>query len=172
MKNFALLFFVLFLITGCNKLSRSPLDDIAWIEGEWQRTFNETTQVERWQRDSNHYEGRKIFVNSHDSTVMDYMRIYEKNNVLILEDIMAESNIKTDFLMLEANSDSVVFENPKHNFPKRIVYRRIGTDSLELSVIGTAHEVFKSATFKFGRSGNQGKELACTTPFPHVLSRQ
>ena len=41
------------------------------------------------------------------------------------------------FVAIAATSDSVVFENPEHDYPQRVGYRRIGSDSVLAWIDGT-----------------------------------
>ena len=42
----------------------------------------------------------------------------------------------TDFKLTRATSGEVVFENPDHDFPKRIIYRKTGDDAITASIDG------------------------------------
>ena len=39
-----------------------------------------------------------------------------------------------DFKLVQAGDDYVEFANPEHDFPQRIVYRRVTPDTLEITV--------------------------------------
>lgn len=51
------------------------------------------------------------------------------------------------FVASVASADSVVFENPAHDFPQRVGYRRIGTDSVLAWIDGTSEG--KKQRFEF-----------------------
>jgi len=53
----------------------------------------------------------------------------------------------TDFKLTRASATEAVFENPQHDFPKRIIYRKNGDDSLTASIDGG--EGTKSMSFAF-----------------------
>lgn len=42
----------------------------------------------------------------------------------------------TEFTLTEASPDAVVFENPDHDFPRRIEYRRASPSELRIDVTG------------------------------------
>jgi len=58
----------------------------------------------------------------------------------------------TDFRLTRSSASEAVFENPQHDFPKRIIYRRIGDDSLTASIDGG--EGTKSMAFPMQRMKN------------------
>src|SRR5829696_103049 len=55
------------------------------------------------------------------------------------------------FVARVANSDSVVFEAPEHDFPRRVGYRRIGADSVLAWVEGTVNGKDRRIEFPYRR---------------------
>jgi len=55
----------------------------------------------------------------------------------------------TDFKLTRATATEAVFENPQHDFPKRIIYRKTGDDSLTATI--DAGEGTKAMTFLYRR---------------------
>jgi Domain of unknown function (DUF6265) len=55
----------------------------------------------------------------------------------------------TDFKLTRVAAQEAVFENPQHDFPKRIIYRKTAEDSLTASI--DAGEGSKAMTFQFRR---------------------
>ena len=57
----------------------------------------------------------------------------------------------TVFLSIAANDSTVVFENPEHDFPQRVGYRKAGADSLIAWIEGTADGRTRHIEFAYGR---------------------
>lgn len=55
----------------------------------------------------------------------------------------------TDFKLTRSSATEAVFENPAHDFPKRITYRKTGDDTLTASIDGG--EGTKAMNFAFRR---------------------
>jgi len=55
----------------------------------------------------------------------------------------------TDFKLTRATGQQAVFENPAHDFPKRIIYKKLGDDSLTATIDGG--EGTKEITFSYQR---------------------
>jgi hypothetical protein len=53
----------------------------------------------------------------------------------------------TDFKLTRASATEAVFENPQHDFPKRIIYRKTGDNSLSASIDGG--EGTRAITFSY-----------------------
>ena len=47
----------------------------------------------------------------------------------------------TEFTATTMTGDRVVFENPAHDFPKRVIYERTGTDRLTASIDGGSERI-------------------------------
>ncbi len=56
----------------------------------------------------------------------------------------------TDFKLTRASATEAIFENPQHDFPKRIIYRKTGDDALTASIDGG--EGTKAMTFAYRRA--------------------
>ncbi|HEX7294339.1 MAG TPA: DUF6265 family protein, partial [Pyrinomonadaceae bacterium] len=56
---------------------------------------------------------------------------------------------QTDFKLTRVTDQEAVFENPEHDFPKRIIYRKSAEDALTASIDGG--EGTKQMTFSFQR---------------------
>ena len=56
---------------------------------------------------------------------------------------------ETMFKLTRSSATEAVFENPEHDFPKRIIYRRSGEDSLTATIDGG--EGGKARSFSFRR---------------------
>jgi hypothetical protein len=55
------------------------------------------------------------------------------------------------FVATVASTDSVVFENPAHDFPQRVGYRRIGADSVLAWIDGTSDGKQRRVEFPYRR---------------------
>ena len=55
------------------------------------------------------------------------------------------------FVASIASADSVVFENPEHDFPQRVGYRRIGADSVLAWIDGTSNGKKQRMEFPYRR---------------------
>jgi len=56
-----------------------------------------------------------------------------------------------DFVASAVSDTLVVFENPEHDFPQRIIYRRRGADSLIARIEGTRNGKTRGIDFPYER---------------------
>ena len=98
------------------------LADVAWLAGAWVGTRNGRSIEERW---SPPLGGAMLAVSrtvSRDKMVgFEFLRIVERDGSLVY---IAQPGGKppTEFVLTELDKGRVVFKNPLHGFPQRIVY--------------------------------------------------
>src|SRR5260221_8026027 len=89
---------------------------------------------------------------AHGKTVFfEFLRIEERPDGVFY---VAQPRGKppTDFRLVRFEKGTAVFENPEHDFPKRIIYTRTGEDTLLASVEGDASSKEKAEEFRYRRA--------------------
>ncbi|MBX3096338.1 MAG: hypothetical protein KF812_05695 [Fimbriimonadaceae bacterium] len=106
-------------------LARASISDIAWLTGNWSGTRGSTGQIafeERWSPPSG---GAMLAVSRTVSqnrmSAFEFLRVIERDGGLVY---IAQPNgaPPTEFLLTEFSPTRAVFANPRHDYPKRIVY--------------------------------------------------
>ena len=140
----------LFLIA--NALVQSPaLADISWIAGDWQTAAGGRAQIEEhWTA----VAGASMMAVSRtvagDKTVeFEYLRIEQRADGIYYVAHPKGRCPGTDFKLTRASATEAVFENPQHDFPKRIIYRKGADDSLIASI--DAGDGSKAMSYSFRR---------------------
>jgi hypothetical protein len=117
--------------------ARAAIGDMAWLAGAWvgKRGTGGTTSIEeRW---SPPLGGAMLAVSRTVSRgklyAFEYLRIVERNGGLVY---VAQPNgaSPTEFVLTELAGTRAVFENPRHDFPQRIVYERSAEGHLSASI--------------------------------------
>ena len=130
-------------------MSASPtIADLAWMSGDWQTAKGGRAQIdEHWTLPAGGTMlgmGRTIIG---DKTVeFEFLRIEQRADGIFY---IASPNggPTTDFKLTRLIGQEVMFENPEHDFPKRIIYRKTSDGSLVASV--DAGEKTKSQNFVY-----------------------
>lgn len=145
----------LILVTFCLLVTLTPqtaaLSDLAWIAGDWQTAPGGRRQIEEhW---TNVAGGTMMGVSrtvAGDKTVeFEYLRIEQRADGIYYVAHPKARCPATDFKLTKSSATEAIFENPQHDFPKRIIYRKTGADSLTASIDGG--EGSKAMTFSFTR---------------------
>jgi hypothetical protein len=123
--------------------------DLGWMSGDWQTAPGGQAQVEEhWTRPGG---GTMIGVGrtiAGDKTVeFEFLRIEQRgDNVFYVANPNGQCP-QTDFKLTRLSGQEAVFENPEHDFPKRVIYRKQSDGSLLASVDGG--EGTKSQSFAY-----------------------
>lgn len=129
-------------------LQNPTLADLAWISGDWQTAPGGRRQIEEhWTAVAG---GSMMGVSrtiAGDKTVeFEYLRIEQRADGIYYVAHPKARCPGTDFKLTSASATEAVFENPQHDFPKRIIYRK--TDS-GLTASIDAGEGSKGMSFVF-----------------------
>ncbi len=135
--------------------AKATIGDMAWLAGAWvgTRGTNGTTSIEeRW---SPPLGGAMLAVSRTVSrgkmSAFEYLRIVERDSGLVY---IAQPGgaAPTEFVLTELTTTRAVFDNPRHDYPKRIVYDLSAEGGLSATIGFT-----KGGTprrFEFKREGN------------------
>jgi len=104
--------------------AKASIGDIAWLAGAWVGTRSSGSSIEeRW---SPPLGGAMLAVSrtvnkSGKMNAFEYLRIVERDGGLVY--IAQPGGTKpTEFVLTELTTTRAVFDNPRHDYPKRIVY--------------------------------------------------
>lgn len=127
----------------------SRIDELAWLAGGWVMQDFSTTYEEHWISPKGGLMlgcGRTITDGkAHD---FEFLRIEERENGDVFYVAQPGGRPPTEFKLV-ASSDDVawIFENPQHDFPRRISYARDGDVAFTAIVSGES----KAIEFRFER---------------------
>ena len=114
------------------------LEVLAWIAGDWQTPASNGRQVdEHWTMPlGGTMMGVSRTVAGGKTVEFEYLRIEDRADGTYY---LAHPNARapgTEFKLTKRTAGQVTFENPKHDFPKRIIYRKNTDGSMAASVDG------------------------------------
>lgn len=126
-------------------------DDVGWMAGCWQARSGGRVVEEQWMAP----RGRTLLGMSRtvaaDSTVAwELMRIVERGGRLVFQ-ADPSGQAPAEFAATEGGPGRVVFADPAHDFPQRIVYRRAGADSLVARIEGERGGAVRGVDFRYAR---------------------
>ena len=123
--------------------------DLAWIAGNWQTPPGKRAQVdEHWSRPiGGSLMGMSRTVVGDKTVEFEYLRIEQRADAIYYVAHPKARCPGTDFKLTRLTGQEAVFENPAHDFPKRIIYRKNSDGSLVASI--DAGEGTKSQSFSY-----------------------
>src|SRR5688572_5864887 len=124
------------------------LEQMSWLAGTWSVSNATTTIEERWTPAS----GGSMLGISRTSrnpsvTAFEFLCIAERHGGLVYTAMPNARTPATDFQLTAIDDTSATFENPSHDFPKKIRYALRPDGALEAVISGAATQ--KPVTFVF-----------------------
>ncbi len=132
--------------------SAAAISDLAWIAGDWQTAAGERAQSEEhWTRPAG---GSMIGMSRTlvgDKTVsFEFLRLDQRADGIYYVASPKGRCPATDFKLTRLNGREAIFENPEHDFPQRIIYRRTA-EGLSARVEGTRNGQVRGTDYPYRR---------------------
>lgn len=115
----------------------SDLDKLRWLEGTWKVETDRGTLYETWRVVSDRtFEGESYSVDPSGErrVVTEWLLLVEMGDNVFYVPRPRQNPMPVAFPLVSVTDDTVVFENPDHDFPQRITYQRNGDDSVTATV--------------------------------------
>jgi len=125
------------------------IEDLEWMAGSWQSAPGRVQSEEHWTKPA----GGTMFAVSRTlaggkTVFFEYLRI-EARPEGIFYVAMPRGQKATDFKLTSLEGQSAVFENPQHDHPQKISYRKNSDGSLTARIEGDAAGKKQPQTFHF-----------------------
>lgn len=106
------------------------LERVQWLVGCWEQQSNNRRTIEIWEAPRGGVMAGGSFVVT-DTSIREteQIRLWAAGDTLIYEAHPA-TQARTQFRAVPVNDRELVFANPEHDFPQRVIYRRVGNDSV------------------------------------------
>ena len=130
----------------------TPLGRLAWLAGCWERRGESMLMEEQWMAPrGGTMLGMGRVVRGDVTVDFEAMRIEARADTLVFI-ANPSGQAEAEFASISIEDDGVVFENPTHDFPQRIVYRHAAGDSLHARIEGIRDGAERGIDFRMGRT--------------------
>lgn len=132
--------------------AHGDLAALQWLAGCWAQDGRDAGSVEQWTSPAGGTMlGMNRIVSGGRTVAFEYMRIAANEDDLV-EFIASPSGQETArFKMVSMSENEVVFENPEHDFPTRIIYRLKNDGHLLGRIEGVDNGTPRTAEFPMTR---------------------
>lgn len=123
------------------------------LEGTWKMVTKRGAICEAWTKvDANRLQSKGYFIRGTDTLVNERVALTNTKEGIFYTSTVEDQNNKQPiaFKMTKAEDNIFVFENPQHDFPRRIVYKFITADSLH-AFVDDGTETGKRQNFYYKR---------------------
>lgn len=132
---------------------QAGVDRLEWISGCWVSDDGEQRTEEQWMRPSGRSMlGMSRTVAGGKTVFTEFLEIREADGETAYVVSLGLGARPVSFKLVRQSASEAVFENPQHDFPQRIIYRRDSPDSLFARIEGREKGVAKGMDFRFKRA--------------------
>lgn len=119
-----MLIFLTITVSAHAQTTKPALSGINWLAGCWSSDKNGVVSMERWSKPlGNMMLSTSQTVKANKTVSFEFLRIVEDDTGIYYISKPSENKEETAFKLIKFDSNEVVFENPEHDFPQRIIYR-------------------------------------------------
>lgn len=136
-------------------LSEHPIEHpAAWLTGTWENKTPRGSVYEQWTQKNRHeLLGKSFGINGKDTVVFETTRlVHERDSLFYIPTVQNQNGGKpVRFGMKFLPGAELDFKNEAHDFPQRIVYKKITEDSLVAEISGMRNGQLRSIRFPMKR---------------------
>ena len=153
MKKSATIIFTFFIFSRSSS-NNQDLTSLEWMLGQWKSQTGEEIIVEYWHKTADTlFHGETWFIDAGDTIASEQLKIVARGNDIIYVAAPSGQPV-TEFKLAQLKNNEALFENPGHDFPQKIVYKRISSDSLYARIEGVIDGREQSMDFNWVLVGN------------------
>lgn len=121
----------------CAQDVTAKVNVLSWMAGCWETTGSGPVTTERWAKPTeNLMLGSSQTVRNGKSVAFEFLRVVNNGQGLTYIAKPSSAKEETPFSIAKITANEAVFENLKHDFPQRIIYRLDKPDSLFARIEG------------------------------------
>jgi hypothetical protein len=150
---FAFVLIIFFPTAASSQEAKPSLSDLNWLAGCWEFTVPEKqlTITEQWMRPAGGMTiGSGRTLKGGKAVAFEFLRLVEEADGIYYVAKPNSNKEETRFKLIKSGQSEVVFENPTHDFPQRIIYRRSG-EKLDARIEGAANGKTRGLDFPYAR---------------------
>lgn len=124
---------------------------LGWIAGCWTRALPDGVNEEQWMKPAGgSMLGMSRTVRGGRTTEFEFLRIAEVDGSLAYI-AKPSAQAEATFPVKTLTEREVIFENPTHDFPQRVIYRQNGDGTVTARIEGTMNGQARGMDFPYAR---------------------
>ncbi len=123
-RLFKYLILILFITTMAESQEKTPMQKLLWIVDSWvSPDGSDSRSYEEWKvTGDNLYEGSSKTIKNGEVTFREILKIENTPEGIYYVADVPHNPAPVKFQLTSVSDSSAVFENPEHDFPKKITY--------------------------------------------------
>jgi len=127
-----------------------PVNQLEWLAGCWSTTRGDSMVEEHWMKPGGGTMlGMSRTIRGGKTSEYEFLQIRDVNGTLTYV-AQPSGQAEAAFTLRSASGSEAIFENPDHDFPQRIIYRRT-VDGLSARVEGTRNGQLRGIDYPYRR---------------------
>jgi hypothetical protein len=157
--NVNYLILILFLFLSCrtdydfrrNNIKSVGLNDMRWLIGNWEMNIEGSKLYENWEKNGKKYSGKSFMTLETDTLFSESISLELRENILcyVVSVKNQNNNQAVVFKYKEFIDNEFRFENLEHDYPHRIVYKKINSNKLYARIEGNDKGKLQQDSFLF-----------------------
>lgn len=156
MKKAILILVTILLFTSCGKSKQvSKIVGKDWLLGKWENKSDEGNLLEIWKKvNDSLFIGESYFLRGKDTLHSENIQLKQQGEDLFYTTtIQGQNNDKpVTFKQNVEIMKQLVFENPQHDYPRKIVYKPFAKGHLLIEISGIQQEKPSAARYSMKKT--------------------
>ena len=133
---------LLVVVASCQNKSEKKFDKLEkmnWLIGSWEQKLPDGTISESWTKENDStFSGKSFFIKDKDTVHSEsIVLIQKKEDLLYIPTVIGQNNDEAVTFTLSSDIDNTFsFENPTHDYPQKITYKKISETNLLATISG------------------------------------
>jgi hypothetical protein len=156
MKKAILVLSLTLALTSCQKSKNvSKIAGTDWLLGKWENKSDEGHLIETWTKvNDSLFVGESYFIKEKDTLHSEKIELKQKReNLFYISTIKGQNNDKPITFKHNIEKEKQwIFENPKNDYPKKIIYKPFAKDHLLIEISGMEQEKPSSTQYSMKKT--------------------
>ena len=144
----------LIVISASTLKEANDVKKAEWLIGTWENKTPKGSVFETWTKVNDHeLSGKSYLVKEKDTVVFETIQVVQEQDLLFYIPLVKNQNngLPVRFTGKAISETQLIFENPQHDFPQKISYTKIKSDSLVAEISGIQNGQQRKQTFLMKR---------------------
>jgi len=107
-----------FILTSCKDQIKTPsMNDMSWIVGTWKSSDDSSSYTESWKK-----VNEILYLGEGGQSSKMELKQTGDGIFYVGKDLSQNDGKSASYKLMGTSADSLIFENPDYNFPKRLIY--------------------------------------------------
>ncbi|MDN5200051.1 DUF6265 family protein [Fulvivirgaceae bacterium BMA10] len=134
--------FSCFSISACAQSNDAKIEDLSWLLGTWLNDMGARKSYEIWKKTSStKFSGIGYTLKNRDTVFVEKLAILVENDEVFYSANVAHNAGPVLFKLTSSNNGVFEFENPEHDFPKKITYQLKEKGQLHAQISGSGKAI-------------------------------